>query len=116
MPPTTIEMHRLLDGFRALADETRLYVLSLLASGERCQCELKDELGTTQPLLSFHLKALIDAGLIEGRRRGRWMFYSVRRGALAEIESFVKDLGTPASTSGCCGMSEGVEMQSPQRG
>ena len=58
--------------FHALADEIRLNVIDLLVDGERCVCELMDELGLAQSRLSWHLKTLTDAGIIRGRREGRW--------------------------------------------
>ena len=51
--------------------------MSLLTSGERCVCELTHVVGAKQPLLSFHLKILREAGLVRNRRRGKWMYYSL---------------------------------------
>ena len=55
--------------FHALSDETRLSIMGLLSRGERCVCELTDALEAGQSRLSFHLKALKEAGRIlqEGR-------------------------------------------------
>ena len=60
--------------------------MALLLDGERCVCELMDELDLAQSRLSWHLKTLSDAGIITGRREGRWVYYSLnadahRRGA-----------------------------------
>ena len=57
--------------FRALGDRKRLRVLQLLGSGERCVCELAVVIGAKQPLLSFHLKTLREAGLVVATRRGK---------------------------------------------
>jgi ArsR family transcriptional regulator len=62
----------------ALADPVRLRLLSILASaptGEVCVCELVDPLGRSQPTVSHHLKILVEAGLIAGEKRGRWVWY-----------------------------------------
>ena len=49
-------------------------------------CDLVTELGTSQPLLSFHLKILREAGLVSDRRDGRWVHYSLVPRAVAEVE------------------------------
>ncbi len=67
------------EAFRALADATRLRILNLLldAGSELCCCELTDSLEEPQYNVSKHLKTLRQAGLIEGRQEGRWVYYSV---------------------------------------
>jgi ArsR family transcriptional regulator len=77
-------------GFAALADPARLRVLSILAAapgGEACVCELVEPLGKSQPTVSHHLKVLGDAGLVEGDRRGKWVWYSLVPERLAELRS-----------------------------
>jgi ArsR family transcriptional regulator len=67
-------------GFAALADPTRLRLLSLLTSaenGEVCVCDLTGPVGRSQPTVSHHLKALTDAGLVTGEKRGRWVWYRI---------------------------------------
>ena len=62
----------------ALADPVRLRLLSLVAAaGEICSCDLERPLGRSQPTISHHTKALADAGLIVGEKRGRWMWWRV---------------------------------------
>ena len=63
--------------FHALSDERRLRILDALRGGELCVCDLQAELGMGQSLLSFHLKALREAGLVRVRRNGRWSHYSI---------------------------------------
>jgi len=63
--------------FHALSDETRLSIMGLLSRGERCVCELTDALDAGQSRLSFHLKALKEAGLVTDRREGRWVYYAL---------------------------------------
>jgi len=72
---------------RALGDETRLRILHLLVGREVCVCDLAAQLDITQPLLSFHLKALREAGLVQARRDGRWTHYSIEPEALQELSS-----------------------------
>lgn len=81
--------------FKALADPVRLRLFSLIASyegGEACVCDLTEAFEVTQPTISHHLKVLRDAGLITSQRRGTWIYYRVRSGALAELS----DLLVPA--------------------
>jgi ArsR family transcriptional regulator len=65
------------DLFKALADENRLRILRMLQEGERCACELLDELQIGQSTLSHHMKILCDSGLVEDRKQGRWIYYSI---------------------------------------
>jgi ArsR family transcriptional regulator len=91
--------------FHALSDEIRVNVVQLLLDGERCVCELMAELDLAQSRLSWHLRALSDAGLITGRREGRWIYYSLNADALAEARATL-DLLKPsrlrATRSACC--------------
>lgn len=76
--------------FAALADPVRLRLLSLLASapaGEVCVCELVEPLHRSQPTVSHHLKILVDAGLISGEKRGRWVWYRVVPERLGRLRS-----------------------------
>lgn len=61
--------------FKALADETRLRILALLANGELCVCDLMATLELPQSTVSRHLAYLRNTGLVEDRRQGVWMYY-----------------------------------------
>jgi ArsR family transcriptional regulator, arsenate/arsenite/antimonite-responsive transcriptional repressor len=64
--------------FAALADPVRLRLLSLVAeAGELCSCNLEEPLGKSQPTISHHTKVLAEAGLIQGEKRGRWVWWRV---------------------------------------
>lgn len=63
--------------FKALADEIRLRILSLLAAREMCVCEVMVALDLTQPTASHHLGILENAGLVKDRKEGKWVFYSL---------------------------------------
>lgn len=95
--------------FHALSDETRVAALQMLRGGERCVCELQDELGAAQSRLSFHLRVLKDAGLVADRREGRWAYYSIVPDALQEAHDIVRELASAPSRRGlrvlgqCCG-------------
>lgn len=82
--------------FHALSDETRLHILELLAEGEQCVCDLTDTLKTGQSRLSFHLKTLKDAGLLQDRREGRWVYYALNQEALDELNEMIDTLKSRA--------------------
>ncbi len=75
--------------FRALGDATRLQIIQRLSEGEQCVCDLVGLLDTKQPLLSFHLKTLKDAGILNDRRDGRWVYYSLNPDAVETLEQFL---------------------------
>ncbi|MFB9904298.1 ArsR/SmtB family transcription factor [Allokutzneria oryzae] len=79
--------------FKALADPARLRLLSLIASapgGEICVCELAGEFELSGPTISHHLKVLKNAGLIDGERRGTWVYYRPLPAALAELAALLR--------------------------
>jgi ArsR family transcriptional regulator len=73
--------------FKALADPHRVRIVNLLANapGPVCVCDLTPTVGLSQPTVSFHLKKLVDAGLLRRERRGVWAYYSIDRPALARL-------------------------------
>ena len=65
---------------KALADPTRLRLVSMVAAhegGEACVCDLTEPLGLTQPTISHHLKILVDAGIFTRDKRGVWAYYAL---------------------------------------
>jgi ArsR family transcriptional regulator len=78
--------------FHALSDPIRLSILRMLRGGERCVCDLQDDLGLAQSKLSFHLRVLKDAGLVTDRREGRWAYYEIVPGALREVHDLAVGL------------------------
>ena len=71
--------------FKALADPTRLNIIYLLLSGEKCVCEIFPYLKRTQSTTSIQLKKLEDLGLIESRRDGKRIFYSIKDRKICKI-------------------------------
>lgn len=63
--------------FKAFCDENRIKILQLLSDGEKCACKLLAAMNITQPTLSHHMKILLDSGIVEGRKEGKWMHYSI---------------------------------------
>jgi ArsR family transcriptional regulator len=77
---------------KALADPVRLRLMSLVAShpgGEACVCDLNDAFDLSQPTISHHLKVLHDAGLLDRDKRGVWVYYRARTGALASLGTLI---------------------------
>jgi len=85
MVATDTKLARAARLFHALSDETRLEIMEMLRGGERCVCELVEELEAAQSRLSFHLRVLKDAGLVTDRKEGRWSYYTIVPEALAEL-------------------------------
>lgn len=65
--------------FKAFCDENRIKILQILRSGEKCACKLLEDMNITQPTLSHHMKILCDSGIVEGRKEGKWMYYSISK-------------------------------------
>ena len=79
---------------KALADPVRLRLMSLVAShpgGEACVCDLNDAFDLSQPTISHHLKVLYDSGLLDREKRGVWVYYRARPGALASLGALIGD-------------------------
>ena len=85
----TVELEQL---FKALADRHRVRILHLLAGADDavCVCKLVPALGLAQPTVSYHLKLLVDAGLLERERRGRFSFYRLTQGSLDRLGVLVR--------------------------
>ena len=104
---TLPQLDRATTWFHALSDATRLEIVVLLSHGERCVCELQDELDAAQSRLSFHLRVLKEAGLVTDRKEGRWMYYTIASDALAEVHDLAvamqpKKNGLPVLRRACC--------------
>lgn len=99
-PLTRSEAAELAKGFAALADPVRLRILSIIADrpeGEVCACELVEPLGKSQPTVSHHLKVLREAGLLQGDKRGTWVWYRVVPDVLDRLrDSLSSTAGVPA--------------------
>lgn len=70
---------------KALSDETRVKIFDMLSQGELCACNILEEFNITQPTLSYHMKTLCDSGLVDSRKDGVWMKYSINRNNLEVI-------------------------------
>jgi ArsR family transcriptional regulator, arsenate/arsenite/antimonite-responsive transcriptional repressor len=95
---THTEADQLARTLKALADTTRLRLLSIVAShknGEACVCELIDPVGLSQGTVSHHLKILVEAGFLTREQRGKWAYYAVVPKALASLALSIANPTTP---------------------
>lgn len=83
----------------ALADPIRLRIVDLLVSERSCVCDLRDAVGIAPNLLSYHLRVLRNAGLIEGSRRGRWIDYHLTLAAPGLVAAALPALLGPAEAA-----------------
>lgn len=81
--------------FKAFADENRIRILQLLSGGEKCACKLLEELNVTQPTLSHHMKILCDTEVVEGRKDGKWMHYSLSPAGSGQALRWLRELTAP---------------------
>ena len=87
-PMTTEQAEQVAPLLKALADPVRLRLVSLIAAssgGEACVCDLNAAFDQTQATISHHLKVLHTAGLLDREKRGVWVYYAVRPGALSAV-------------------------------
>jgi ArsR family transcriptional regulator len=97
---------RLAGVLKALAEPTRLRLLSLVAAqpdGEACICDLTAPVGLSQPTVSHHMKVLTDAGLLTREQRGRWAYYRLVPGALDTLAGLLTTTGHAPVSSGAAG-------------
>lgn len=86
-----MDINKYEDLFKALSDANRLRILSMInKEGELCTCKILKQLNITQPTLVYHMKMLLDTGLVTCYKKGTWCIYKI------EYEEFnkVKDILT----------------------
>jgi ArsR family transcriptional regulator len=88
--PKVKDLEALTSVYAALADPTRLRILSLLGDGEICVCHIHASLDVPQPTASRHLAYLRKSGLVEARREGIWMHYRLAPQDNPVVASVVK--------------------------
>jgi ArsR family transcriptional regulator len=80
---------------QAIAEPTRARIVALLGHGEHCVCDVGDKLALSPALVSHHLRALRESGLLRERRSGRWVYYSLDLEALERLRAAVNGLLKP---------------------
>lgn len=81
--------------FKALCDEKRLRILELLRGGEKCACVLLEQLDLGQSGLSYHMKVLVESGIVESRQEGKWTHYKISAKGGAYAGRLLNELTTP---------------------
>jgi ArsR family transcriptional regulator len=82
-------MDRRVEVLKALSDKNRLLILDMLSCGEMCGCEIMNGLELTQPTISHHMKILVKAGVVIGRKKGKWMNYSIDRKTIVDLKEYL---------------------------
>jgi ArsR family transcriptional regulator len=83
--------------FKALSDVTRLNVLTLLQSGEKCACVLLDQVFVGQSTLSHHMKILVESGIVAARKNGKWTYYSISPKGVRKAKRILTKITTVAT-------------------
>lgn len=77
--------------FKAFCDENRLHILNLLRSGEKCACVLLEQLSLVQSGLSYHMKILVESGVVESRQDGKWTHYKISETGFANAIAILEE-------------------------
>ena len=80
-----MDIEKLADMLKALADPTRLKMVAMLQHRDCCVCEFVPVFHISQPAVSKHLSRLKTAGFVKESRKGQWVFYSLNREALERV-------------------------------
>ena len=78
---------------KALSDSNRLEIVQMLSEGEKCGCKLLERFEITQPTLSHHMKTLVESGMVNDRKEGKWHYYSLNTETFSEFKKYIEDLG-----------------------
>ena len=91
---------------KALSDSNRLEIVQMLSEGEKCGCKLLERFEITQPTLSHHMKTLVESGMVNDRKEGKWHYYSLNTETFSGFKKYIEDLGCcdggNADKTGCC--------------
>lgn len=91
--------------FKAFCDEKRLRILELLCKGEKCACVLLEQIDLGQSGLSYHMKILVESGVVESRQEGKWTYYKISEKGSTYAIDLLKELTTPNTViekNNCC--------------
>ena len=86
--------------FKAFSDPKRLKIIDMLSNGELCACKILEEFNITQPTLSHDMKILSDLGIVNGRKEGKWIHYSLDMEKMNDIYKTVGRLMIPGEFEG----------------
>ncbi len=78
--------------FKAFCDESRLRIIEQLQHSEMCACNLLEELPISQSTLSHHMKILIESGVVESRKEGKWVYYTLSNDGIEKATLLLEQL------------------------
>ena len=78
--------------FKVLSDPNRLMIVDMLSCGELCACVILEKFQITQPTLSHHMKTLCDCELVNARKEGKWMYYSLNEEVARRLKAFLEEV------------------------
>ncbi|MCI5836991.1 MAG: metalloregulator ArsR/SmtB family transcription factor [Veillonellaceae bacterium] len=87
--------------FKALSDETRLRIIDMLSCSELSACDILKSFSLSQSTLSYHMKILVESGVVTSRRDGLWMRYSICEERFEDILQFLPKLYKEKDTCVC---------------
>lgn len=87
--------------FKAFCDPSRIMILELLQTGEKCACVLQERLNIPQSTLAHHMKVLCESGIVIGRREGKWTHYSICEQSSEKAIELLGDLTRVTLHSNC---------------
>ncbi|MGL5255614.1 MAG: ArsR/SmtB family transcription factor [Proteocatella sp.] len=80
--------------FKAFCDENRLRILEMLKTGTKCACVLLESLDISQSTLSHHMKILVESGIVETEKEGKWNYYSISEKGSTVAKEILEDITT----------------------
>ena len=86
---------------KAISDPKRLRIVDMLSCGELCACKILEAFRITQPTLSHDMRVLIGAGIVNDRREGKNIFYSLNHERLTEFQDTLREITTPKANCIC---------------
>jgi ArsR family transcriptional regulator len=92
--------------FRAFCDVHRLQILELLRGGEKCTCKILEDLDIGQSSISYHMKVLVESGIVESRQDGKWTHYKICDRGSAGATELLTEITTAAKATEDCVCSE----------
>lgn len=102
---TKLNFDELQKGYNALSDEIRLKMVKLLSDNdELCVCQFQEVFDMPQPNLSFHLRILREAGMVNSEKRGKWAYYSLNKNnpILNANRHLVENINIPEKVQQVC--------------
>ena len=86
---------------KAISEPKRLRIVDMLSCGELCGCEILEAFHITQPTLSHDMRVLIEAGIVNDRRAGKNIFYSLNEERLTIFKDTLHEITTPKANCIC---------------